>query len=229
MSHIPTLTKFFSFLFLSVVLSSCGGYKYHKMEPYTHESFAQGKKGVVFFDIAEGNASLSYILVKLEEKDIRYRVDVNSGFSDLFSFKAFKRNATQSLLYLDPGIYYIDYISLLDTYNATRWLPSPGYKDNYFLYGAFEIKSGQVVNIGQLVINGELKFNHVRDTGLVKKQLIENKKEELAGKVMKGNFYQRGSVVFRDKDGHYKLLSSTVIQEYHKKLVQHAIEQEAKK
>ena len=46
---------------------------------------------------------------------------------------------------------------------------------------------------------------------------------------MKGNFYQRGSVVFRDKDGHYKLLSSTVIQEYHKKLVQHAIEQEAKK
>jgi len=226
-------TKIFSCLLISLVLSSCGGYKYQKMESYTQESFAQGKKGVVFFDIAEGslskNASLSYILVKLEEKDIRYMVNVNSGFSDFFSLKAFKRNAAQSLLYLDPGIYYIDYISLLDTYNATRWLPSPGYKDNYFLYGAFEIKSGQVVNIGQLVINGELKFNHTSDIDLVKKQLIENKKGELAGKIIDGNFYQRGSVVFRDKDKHYKLLSSTVIQEYHKKLVQHAIEQETKK
>ena len=73
-------------------------------------------------------------------------------------------------------------------YNATRWLPSPGYKDNYFLYGAFKIKSGQVVNIGQLVINGELKFNHTSDIDLVKKQLIENKKEELAGKIIDGNF-----------------------------------------
>jgi hypothetical protein len=79
------------------------------------------------------------------------------------------------------------------------------------------------------VINGELKFNHTSDIDLVKKQLIENKKGELAGKIIDGNFYQRGSVVFRDKDKHYKLLSSTVIQEYHKKLVQHAIEQETKK
>ena len=160
-------TKIFSCLLISLILSSCGGYKYQKMESYTQESFAQGKKGVVFFDIAEGslskNASLSYILVKLEEKDIRYRVNVNSGFSDFFSLKAFKRNAAQSLLYLDPGIYYIDYISLLDTYNATRWLPSPGYKDNYFLYGAFEIKSGQVVNIGQLVINGDDEIEHVAE------------------------------------------------------------------
>lgn len=215
-------------------MTGCGGgYKYKKIEPYSPESFAQGKKGIVFFDIAEGglnkNASLSYILIKLEERDVRYRVNVNSGFSDLFSFKAFKRNASQSLLYLDPGIYYIDYISLLETYNTTRWLPSPGYKDNYFLYGAFEVKPGQVTNMGQLIINSELKFNHISNTDLVKKQLIENKKGELVDKVIDGNFYQRGSVVFRDKDEHYKLLSSTVIQEYHKKLIQHAIEQEAKK
>ena len=86
-----------------------------------------------------------------------------------------------------------------------------------------------MLNIGQLVINGKMKFNHVSNTDLVKKQLIENKKEELAEKVKDGKFYQRGSVVFLDKNQHYKLLSSTVIQEYHKKLVQHAIEQEAKK
>jgi hypothetical protein len=203
------------------------------MEPYTQESFAQGKKGVAFFEIAEGglskNTSLSYILVKLDEKDIRYMVNTNPGFSDLFSLKPFKRSAFQSLLYLDPGIYYIDHIYLLSTENTTRWLPSPGYKDNYFLYGAFEIKSSQVLNIGQLVINGKMKFNHVSNTDLVKKQLIENKKEELAEKVKDGKFYQRGSVVFLDKNQHYKLLSSTVIQEYHKKLVQHAIEREAKK
>ena len=46
---------------------------------------------------------------------------------------------------------------------------------------------------------------------------------------VKSEFKIHGNVVFLDKNQHYKLLSSTVIQEYHKKLVQHAIEQEAKK
>ncbi|CAN0602935.1 unnamed protein product, partial [Ectocarpus sp. 12 AP-2014] len=51
---------------------------------------------------------------------------------------------------LEPGLYYIDKITLLTEGNLNRWYPSPGLTENLIVYGAFRVKAGEVLSLGRL-------------------------------------------------------------------------------
>lgn len=72
---------------------------------------------------------------------------------------------TYRMIVLEPDIHYIDKISLnkpsFDTY---RYYPSPGLKDDTLIYGGFEVKGGEVLAIGKLIIfPDEGVFKYIND------------------------------------------------------------------
>lgn len=193
------LNKLFgSFIVMAFIQSGCFAPKYLSMDAYKKELLFKDQKSIVFFDVAEkfsnGNTmSSDYTLVKLGDPDTTYKLEAGNFF-ERFKAKPFNRNASRRLLILEPGIYYVDYIALTTIGSYERWLPSPGIKKDQFLYGAFEVKANEVVDMGR-VLYDEPMIEHIQDIEQLKKELKEHGKEELSEKVMEGVFYPSGTQV----------------------------------
>jgi hypothetical protein len=190
-----------SFLFCLLLLGSCIGPKYLTMDSYKKNAL-QDQKSVVFFDITESYEnelghkrveSLHYVLAKLGDEKTIYEITTTTWL-ERFSLKPHTRTASERLLILEPGIYYVDYVALTPNANYSRWLPSPGIKDGEFLYGAFEVKPNEVVDMGRLNLQ-EPDFEYSQNIDQLKQELKSEKKEELVSKVKPGVFYPAGSAI----------------------------------
>lgn len=122
------------------------------------------------------------------------------------------------MLFLEPGMYYISYITLLDRGNLKRWYPSPGVVNQVVQYGAFYIKSGEVLSLGILNINGT-KFLHEYNFLYLKHQLLESDKTELVAKLRQGVFYESGSVLIKTKDNKRKIVPVAVVNNQRKQII----------
>ncbi len=194
------------------------------LDKYNDAEFQTGSKAVVFIQVSEGNnpeeaTPLHYTLSKLQKIPNEYSV----VSTRTFYFKHTDINYANSMMMLDPGIYYINHVTLLSSFYNNHWFSSPGLHHNTILYGAFEVKAGDVASIGKLVIpyNMCLPFNKYNDIERVKKDLKKAGYIDLANKVQDHPFYNSGSTYIENQQGKYKLTSITEQYKHTKKIAHH--------
>jgi hypothetical protein len=113
---------------------------------------------------------------------------------------------------IEPGIYYISraYFSSgeYNYYTTLSGLTPEG----RVVYGAFEVKPGEVAFLGKLCFNfGKEKadelFTVYADLENAKRKILNSrsKYKSLVPKLQKINFYPSGSRIYLDKDGTYRL------------------------
>jgi hypothetical protein len=224
------MVKFLNIFIFLVFCSGCRSYNVG--EGYSPEKFNQLNKGIAFFAITEGICSLSFEIKKLESEKVItsrqvksntiYSVDSNEGFM----IDGGPSYTTKNMLFLDPGLYYIDYISLrtsrsfLTSTTTSRWFPSPGIDDGVIKYGAFEILPNQVHFIGNLVYSE--KSNSFRldiDRRIIDKQLNNSKYNHLFDSMKIGKFYKSGSIVYKDKNGDYKVFRKEELNQVNEEII----------
>lgn len=180
-----------------------------KMEPFSVESFETKKKGVVFLALTEETSaflmgkkliSIPFHVRKFGDvQDLPYVI--SAAFDPIWSGYSEVNYVSGNMLYLDPGLYYIDYVKLpvksYGYYKKHRWYPSPGItKKNFIRYGAFFVEAGKVLSLGQISVPG---FHHKDDIDTVKSQLSKSKYAYLAPLVSKGTLYKCGSLVSQNR------------------------------
>ncbi|MBW8309996.1 MAG: hypothetical protein K0M45_10265 [Candidatus Paracaedibacteraceae bacterium] len=161
--------------------------------------------------------ALPYHLKKMGEEKV-LQITRNANFTPtLYNPKDYDAD----MMILDPGVYYIDYLILnSSTHYSSRWYPGPGIKKsksktgNKYLVkiGAFEVKAGQVLYLGQanLPTGGELPFNIINEIDEVKAYLQSKGFNDLANKVeFKPLFQQQSGII--EKNGKVSLINAEVI------------------
>jgi hypothetical protein len=136
------------------------------------------------------------------------------------------RDLVKKHIVLEPGLYYIDYIDLVQTGGLIRWFPSPGIRKDFITYGMFEVKAGEVLSLGHLDVTG-VNFKHYNtNMNELKSQLIDSDLDisELSSKLKLGTFYNRGSFLVTDKNNKVsKVYSPEIIENERKKMMQEII------
>lgn len=140
------------------------------------------------------------------------------------------------VMMLDPGVYYIDRLSLNSKGNLHRWYPSPGImplssanKDikKYFVrIGAFEVKPGKVSYFGYLKLpdSGRFPFEMTNDSTRARADLKKKGLENLANKLEFQPFYQAGSVLVQTKEKNFFIPREEMeprVKQYVEKVRQH--------
>lgn len=201
-------------------------YRRKRWSPFSVESFETKKKGIVFLALTEGTSSFFF---GKKENSLPFHVrkfgdpeglpyEISAGFNSWVGGHSEVNYISGNMLYLDPGLYYIDYVNLMSEssgyYIYHRWYPSPGItKDHYIRYGAFFVEAGKVVSLGRFTLP---KFHRKDDLDALKEQLRKSKYAFLADLVTKGTFYARGSLVTEDKKGHIKVVDAKIVKDaYH--------------
>ena len=107
---------------------------------------------------------------------------------------------------LESGFYYLDKVIVGTDPYSIFYLPTPGLKNNKLLYGGFEVKGGEVLNIGLLEVNKEKEtFKIIDETEKIKKDLKNSHHPELIKKLKRGKFFMPGSSVVA-QDGQLVLI-----------------------
>lgn len=194
---------------LSVLLSGCGGnFLSHK---YNTAIFNEQHKAVAVLKISVPGKyteiPTSFVLVKLNDnyndpnKREAYSINANAWFPENYSDK---------VAMISPGLYYIDYITWVTIsypYTTTHYTAVPGIsKKGIIVYGAFEVKPGDVAYVGNLILkkNGvDFNLEKINELEQVKKDLIKNKQNDLSAKIKEIKFYNRGSIVHRNANGSF--------------------------
>ncbi|MDX1923973.1 MAG: hypothetical protein SFT91_01920 [Rickettsiaceae bacterium] len=247
MSHIlPTLKKhllrvvlniFFAAVFLG--LQSCANMpRYQGMPKYSPETFKSSNKAILFFEALEERYDKQILPFDLGLNS-NYSRGYNQSFTPLsftlksyYSGKEYNINNYSSMIILDPGIYYINRINLASLSDGAgtlkRWLPGPGLKkvgneELFFgtiLYGAFELKVGEVVTCGLLVVKEKdnlFDLRVVRNIDRLKAQLSKSKTPELIDQLQEKHIYKHGSFILKAK-GKVTLIDSSIIAQYRNKV-----------
>ncbi|AIF81947.1 hypothetical protein I862_06965 [endosymbiont of Acanthamoeba sp. UWC8] len=207
------------FLILTCVLllSGCAGLikSDFRLISEDFEGFNKNEKGIILFTILQNTdvgvfftdmkmLPNSYTLRKVSDEDkipkIIYRFQPSYLKSKVNYY-------AQNMLFLEPGLYYIDEITPRP---GGRYFSSPGYKNGKIMYGAFEVKAGQVISLGSIDISdGKLKF--IREDEKIKKELHAEGYDELAANMKPGIFYEGGSAIKVHKNGQFNILPKAVI------------------
>lgn len=186
---------------------------------YNQKIFQEQYKAVVIIDIVTPNLNffnkyyeqkINFLLVKLNDsyndpnKRETYFINTDSIFSGNYNNKLFMIN---------PGIYYIDSMSWKENYYGYSTMYNtilPGIsKTGLVVYGAFEVKPGDIAYVGKLLLNiNNIKgknfgfdIEKINDIDQIKKDLVKNKQNELINKIKEVKFYGKGSVVNRSPKG----------------------------
>ena len=205
-----TSIKNFLLLTFLVILTACS----NSMVKYSREEFSKNERGVVFFDVKEDKLSIPFVL-KRYGKDEKFSIEhQNSGLI----FSSEDKDMVKRMMFLEPGMYYITYISLLERGNLKRWYPGPGIKDSMIQYGAFEMKAGEVLSLGILNIN-DSKFRLEDNFSLLRSQLLESDNDELETKLKRGAFYNRGSLLLKDRNENIRIAPVEAVEAQRKQIL----------
>jgi hypothetical protein len=215
---LKTNIKKFIVIAMLLLCSGCASFQGSKFTP---EKFAEGQKGVVFISLIENEISL-YFEIKNAKTGNKYSIASNQGF--FHGTGGGPLYTSKNMLFLDPGIYYIDCVELLTTVNnigiIDRSLPSPGLEESGIVkYGAFEVKPAQVSYIGNLIYSPR-GFAEVLDYELLRKQLSTNLKYQiLLDKVQPVTFYGAGSIIYHNENGNTEIIDQNKAQELRSKIL----------
>jgi hypothetical protein len=163
------------------------------------------KKGVVFLNIIENRTSLPYTLRKIDEKQHKkIFIEQPTTYTWYGLEGGVNRNFGKDFLILDPGIYVIDSMGLVSSKYGTPYrLPGPGIKEKMVLYGGFEVKAGDVLELGilevekipGLIFNKKAKVEFKRAADAIYFDLKEVGREDLISKKKVGRFIEPGKYI----------------------------------
>lgn len=194
---------------LLLSLSGCSGnllsgYTINIKEKYDAKTFNEGKKAVVVFKVTQHLDESFFYKAQDVRLDYKLRM-LTSGevITDSKIATHYNKDYSTAIKMLDPGIYYIDYLALLPEGNVTSWYPK-GIKslqnDQYLiLIGAFEVKAGQVVYLGNLNLGtkGALPLKIRNEIDQAKADLSKAGHQDLADKLTLQPTYTSGSLIIR--------------------------------
>lgn len=190
--------------FCLIILGACSS---SSLQKYNKAEFEKNEHAVVFFDIKnEHKLSTEFELINYDTGERLVVKHNNPGAV----FKSEDKDMTQRVLFIKPGLYYINYISLplvpdipiLKGVNKTLGFPSPGISKNHeLLYGGFRVYAGDVVSVGILNITPRITLEHENNYKLLQGQLPKSDKPELIHKLKKGSFYGRGTQIIKSSNG----------------------------
>lgn len=183
------------------ILGACSPHE--SLKNYSKKEFAKNERAVVFFDIRENKSSLEFILV-----------NADTGKSYELSGSRFNRIIPNRIMFLEPGLYYIQKITLLPSANMMYWLPGPGLKKGVISYGAFWAGAGDVLSMGILTVENNSRLIYKQNYGELYQQLRKSNRSELAPKLKKGEFYNRGSVIQRGDNNRRQIIPAETVSAY---------------
>lgn len=220
-------------------LNACSSFS--KMPNYSEKAFDSGENAVVFFNVVQMQPKGEFITIPyhlaLYQNDnpkkkqvffIPQQIEWNWLLTGPTYYKQqdvqnFNRNCHKNFLFLKPGIYYIDFIQLLSEdyilYHMNYSCVAPGCKDNAIIYGAFEVKAGDVLNLGTFVVKHDYGsrnsqfFHEYGNIKQIKSYLFEKNKPHFAERVKNGKFFMKGSAIDKDEDGNNKIISQQELKE----------------
>lgn len=138
----------------------------------------------------------------------------------IFTKKPKEPDLVKKHIVLEPGLYYIDKITLLTEGNLNRWYSSPGIAENLIIYGAFRVKAGEVISLGKLDVTGG-KFKHYDNFNALKEQLKGSDISELTDSLKIKNFYNRGSLLIKNEQNKIiRIISSETVEKQRKQIIQ---------
>jgi hypothetical protein len=195
---------------LGVLYSGCYS---DRAATYRPEKLKKLNKGVVFLSMTWDDSSLSFEIKKLgSNKGIKIP---RARTGPLYK--------TRNILFLDPGLYYINYIKLNE--DGTYYLPAPGINNNVVEYGAFEVSANQVYFFGNLTYSDDShKFTLSQDRKLIDTQLNQPMYKDLFDNIKIGKFYQRGSLINQNDDRSYQILDKQKIDNFYNEITKKIIE-----
>lgn len=172
---------------------------------YNSMYFNAKNKAVVIIKIFQHYKTLFNKQDKLMAEFNLVRLDENYNDPDKRTF--YKINSeTDQILMLKPGIYFIDYIEWHDGLYVHKSKFTGITKDNTILYGAFEVKPGDVGYIGDLIISDDdnaIILNRVKELEKTKEYLIKTKYNDLSSMIKEIKFYIKGSKILQDSNGFF--------------------------
>jgi hypothetical protein len=194
-----------AFLILCLFLSGCTvievakAVKKSSYHVFNESEFEEKKKGVVFFAVKsqifyEGSYHDSYhpfFLKKIGSKSAYMEIEGKERNFKKYLYK---------YIVLEPGIYYLDKVNVYTSYHSIQYYPSPGLVNDKFIYGGFEVKGGEVLNIGLLEVNGKATFKIIDETEKIEQDLKNSHHPEFIKKLKRGEFIMPGSII-SCKDG----------------------------
>ena len=164
--------------------------------------FNAKNKAVVVIKIFQHYTTLFNQQDKLMVEFNLVRLDDNYNDPDKRTF--YKINSeNDQIVMLKPGIYFIDHLEWHDGLYVHKSKFTGITKDNAILYGAFEVKPGDVGYIGDLVIpdDNAIILNRVKKLAKTKEYLIQNKYNDLSSMIKEIKFYDKGSKIRKNSDG----------------------------
>lgn len=231
-------TNILTCLFIAILISGCATTP-NSPDSYDPKVFSAGQKGVVIMRVTQHapktlnntDISQSYGLRRIGGDKVYYVNENNSFIPGVYN----AHDYSSSIMMLDPGIYYIDSLSLNDKGNLRRWYPSPGIallskKDGvkkYFVRrGAFEVKAGQILYLGYLKLpdSGKFPFQIINEVDKAKTDLRKNGLTDISDKIQFQQFYQAGSILI-ESNGKFTVITREEmeprIKQYVEKAKQH--------
>jgi hypothetical protein len=214
-------------------LANCSGVpSKHDMYTNDYAAFKRGEKGAVLLNVKRIHrralfstrvSNLQYDLRKLN--DPREIIIENNYYRHPLSFNEDYPYA-RKMLFLEPGLYYLDAIYLGMEGSNFETLPAPGYAHNMIKYGAFEVQAGKVIALGSLIVDKTFMttIRFMREDGIIKNELREKGYPEIAEQMEPGQFYESGSILMQKENGAVQVLPKEVAASFMKNVRAQTIE-----
>ena len=181
------------FIVLCLLLSSCTvieiakAVKESSYYVFNEKEFEEKKKGVVFFAVRGGGSYHPFFLKKIGSKSASMELEGKEG-----SIRY--RDYIYKYIVLESGFYYLDKVIVETDPYSIFYLPTPGLKNNKLVYGGFEVKGGEVLNIGLLEVSKKKEtFEIIEETEKIKQDLEKRHHPEFIQKLKRGKFFMPGS------------------------------------
>ena len=184
-----------AFLIFCLFLSGCTvievakAVKKSSYHVFNESEFEEKKKGVVFFAVRGSGSYNPFFLKKIGSKSPSIELE-GKDLSIRY------RNYIYKYIVLEPGFYYLDKVVVDTDPYSIFYLPTPGLKNNKLVYGGFEVKGGEVLNIGLLEVNKKKEtFEIIDETEKIKQDLKNSHHPEFIERLKRGKFIMPGSTI----------------------------------
>jgi hypothetical protein len=203
------IKKLITIVAIMILFSGCSSFNVG--ESFTSEIWNQSNKykGVVFISLKEKDLSG-------QEQRLNFSI-INVGSHQNYSVGY----STVDMLFVQPGIYYIDHVRLVthksNNVSTIRELPQGGIDSNGIIkYGAFEVVAGQVYIIGDMIYSEKSEdFVQKINRTSFEPHLQDKEYQILLNSMKPGKFYKAGSIIYRDRNGNYKISDKKVINDHY--------------